>query len=113
LFNVIAAAQLTSSSNAINLNALIQMISEEYDQQQMKKRRNNAAKVSKGKDKDNKAMLATQGKGKKKFPPSSCYNCREKAHYKNKCPKLAKDKGKSKAEAGTTCTAAEESDLEA
>jgi hypothetical protein len=111
--NVIAAAWLTSSSNAINLDALIQMISEECDRQQMKKCRNNAVKESKGKDKDNEAMLATQGKGKKKFSPGSCYNCGEKGHYKNMCPKLAKDKGKSKAEAGTASTAAEESDSEA
>jgi hypothetical protein len=111
--NVIAAARLTSGYNSINLDALIQMISKEYDRQQMKKCRNNAAKASKGKDKDNKAMSATQGKGKKKFPPGSCYNCGEKGHYKNKCPKLAKDKGKSKAEAGTASAAAEESDSEA
>jgi hypothetical protein len=118
--NILASARLSGSLLPINNDALIQLISEEYDRQQSQLKRRKGTKSGKGKDADNEAMAFTsgKGKGKSKFQfKGNCYNCGEKGHLSRDCPKppkdskdSAKDKGKSKAPG--TAHAAVESDSE-
>ena len=117
--NQLAAAKLYSSTKTITPDALISLISEEYERQQTQRaRRNGGHGKSKDQDKDEALNVSPSGKsnGKGKFerkPRGVCWNCGEKGHYKDKCPKPTVDKKNDspKPKAGTA-NAAIESDSE-
>ena len=81
----------------IDPDALILLIAEEYDRQHVQHaQRGNISGKAKVDEKD-EALSATSGqslKGKDNLQRQKgvCWNCGEKGHYKDKCPKLAKKK---------------------
>ena len=58
------------------------------------------------------AHAVTGGKGKKPKRDSSCWNCGEKGHYKDKCPKPPKEMSSDSKQKGGSANAAVESDSE-
>src|SRR5271169_1863836 len=101
----LAAARMYSVTKTLDPDILISLIGEEYDRQKMQRSRRSGGK-SKDDDKD-EAMAVNPssskskgGKGARK-PRGECWNCGDKDHFKDKCPKPPKgDKGK-KAESAT------------
>ena len=106
----LAAAQLFSPDKTILPDMLISLISEEYERQKTQHTRRSGGK---GKDQADEAMSvgsssksrrSTSSKGSDWKSKVTCWNCREKGHFKDKCPKPPKDsarndgKGKSKSE---------------
>ena len=92
----LAAARMYSTSKTLDPDVLISLIGEEYDRQKMQRSRRHGGK-SKEEDKD-EAMAVNPsssnskgGKGGAKKPRGECWNCGEKGHYKNKCPKPPKN----------------------
>ena len=80
----LAAARMFAPMKTIAPDSLISLISEEYERQKTQKSRRSGK--NKDDDKD-KAMATSSGKGKPKYPRGVCWNCGEKGHYKDKCPK--------------------------
>jgi hypothetical protein len=73
-------------TKTIAFNSLISLILKEYERQKTQKSHHS------GKNKDdnkNEAMATSSGKGKPKYSQGVCWNCGEKGHYKDKCPKLS------------------------
>jgi hypothetical protein len=103
--NQLAAAKLYSSTKTITPDALISLISEEYERQQTQRARRNGGN-GKAKDQDrDEALNVSSGKsnGKKKFerkPQGVCWNCGEKGHFKDKCPKPVDKKDDSPKKSG-------------
>ena len=88
----LAAARYLSTTNMIDPDSLIAMISEEYDRLVS---RHQAKEKEKGKKAEGDEALAVgsggggrdKGKGKGKRPPKgACWNCKETGHYRDKCP---------------------------
>ena len=96
--NQLAAAKLYSSTKTITPDALISLISEEYERQQVQRsHRSGGNGKAKDQDRDEALNVSSSGKsnGKGKFerkPRGVCWNCGEKGHFKDKCPKPAVDK---------------------
>ena len=96
--NQLAAAKLYSSTKTITPDALISLISEEYECQQVQRsRRNSGNGKAKDHDRDEALSVMSSGKssGKGRFerkPRGVCWNCEDKGHFKDKCPKPATDK---------------------
>ena len=88
----LAAARMFAPSKTIVPDSLISLISEEYERQKTQKTRRSGK--TKDDDKD-EAMATSSGKGKPKYPRGVCWNCGEKGHYKDKCPKPSTSTGKS------------------
>ena len=83
----LAAARMFAISKTIAPDSLI---SKEYDCQKSQK-----SCCSGKKDNGDKAMAASsgsgKGKGKLRYPHGVCWNCSEKGHCKDKCPKPTVD----------------------
>jgi len=107
--NQLAAVKLYSSIKTITPDALILLISEEYECQQVQcSRRNGGNGKAKDQDHDEALSVMSSGKsnGKGRFerkPHGVCWNCGEKGHFKDKCLKPATDKknNSSKLKSGT------------
>jgi len=107
--NQLAAAKLYSSTKTITPDALISLISEECKCQQMQHScRNGGNRKAKDQDHDEalSVMLSEKFNGKGRFKRKSrgvCWNCGEKGHFKDKCPKPPTDKknDSSKSKGGT------------
>ena len=95
--NQLAVARMYAPLKTIDPDALISLIAEEYDCQHVQHaQRGNTSRKAKV-DEKNEALSATPGqlsKGKDNLQRQKgvCWNCGEKGHYKDKCPKLAKKK---------------------
>jgi hypothetical protein len=89
--NQLAAARMFATTKTIVPDSLISLISEEYERQKTQKSRRSGK--SRDDDKD-EAMAVGSGKakGKTKYPRGVCWNCGEKGHYKDKCPKPSTSK---------------------
>jgi len=117
--NQLAAAKLYSSTKTITPNALISLISEEYECQQMQCSCQNGGN-GKAKDQDHDEALSVMssekfnGKGRfERKPHGVCWNCGEKRHFKDKCPKPPTDKKNDSSKSkGSTANTAIESDSE-
>ena len=96
--NQLAAAKLYSSTKTITSDTLISLISKEYECQQVQcSHRNNGNEKAKDQDHDEALSVMSSGKsnGKGRFerkPHGVCWNCGEKGHFKDKCPKPVTDK---------------------
>ena len=100
----LASARLYSPTKTIAPDSLISLIAEESERQKVQRSRWHGGK-SKDDDKD-EAMSVTAGSSKRKDGKGDrklcgvCWNCGEKGHYKDKCPKptktTEKEKGDSK-----------------
>jgi len=96
--NQLAAAKLYSLTKTITLDALIFLISEEYECQQVQHScRSGGNGKAKDQDRDEALNVSSSGKsnGKEKFerkPQGVCWNCGERGHFKDKCLKPAVDK---------------------
>ena len=90
------AAARFSGTKTITSSDLISMLIEEADRQKAQYAQRKGS--GKGKEEESEALAAGEsskgkkGKGKKK--EVECWNCGEKGHYRNKCPKPQKEKGK-------------------
>ena len=117
ILNQLTVARLYAPTKTIDPDALISLITEESDHQcsQCACRGNDSGKA-KGDEKD-KALSVTQGQlpkgkgGSCKLPRGVCWNCGEKGHFKNKCPKSTK-KDEDSLKNGGTANAAIASDSE-
>jgi len=89
--NQLAAAKLYAPMKTIDPDALISLISEEYERQKAQHSRCSTGKSPKEDDCD-KAMSAFLSRGGKaggrnhKFPHGTCWGCGEKGHFRDKCP---------------------------
>lgn len=113
--NLFASARLYASSKTVDPDTLITLISEESERNVMIRSRR-SGKSSKGEEKD-EAMAASsssgKGKASKQKPRGVCWNCGEKGHYKDKCPKPDKSsENKDSPKKKATANVAEESDSE-
>jgi hypothetical protein len=90
--NLLAGARLYSSTKTIDPDELIALISEESECNMAACSQRSGMKSSKEDDKDEAMSVSSNGKGKrfKRKPRGVCWNCREKGHFKDKCPKPAK-----------------------
>ena len=87
----LAAARMFASTKTIAPDSLISLISEEFERMKTQKSR----RSGKNKDDDKDEAMAVgsgKGKGKTKYPRGVCWNCGEKGHYKDKCPKPSTSK---------------------
>jgi len=116
--NQLAVARLYAPTKTIDPDTLISLISEESDRQRSQcTRRGNGSGKSKGDEKD-EALYVTQGQsskwkgGPRKFTHGVCWNCREKGHFKNKCPKPIKKDDSSKNGGAANATIASNSERE-
>ena len=79
----------------IDPDVLISLISEEYEWQKVQHLHCSNGKSPKDNDRD-EAMTASSSKGGKagghnhRFPCGTCWNCGDKGHFKDKCPKPQK-----------------------
>jgi len=111
--NQLAAAKLYFSTKTITPDALISLISEEYEHQQVQRScRNGGNRKARDQDRDEALSVMSSGKsnGKGRFerkPRGVCWNCGDKGHFKDKCPKPPADKknDSSKLKGGTANTA--------
>jgi hypothetical protein len=94
----------------VDPDKLISLISEEFDCGVSQRLQHSAKSSSKSDDKDEVMFSSSSGKGKKERKPRGvCWNCGEKGHFKDKCPKPMKDtKHNSSKKSGSTNTAVEE-----
>ena len=96
--NQLAAMKLYSSTKTITPDALISLISKEYERQQVQRSHwNSGNRKAKDQDRDEALSVMSSGKssGKGRFerkPRGVCWNCGEKGHFKDKCPKPITDK---------------------
>ena len=101
----LASARLYAPTKTIAPDSLISLISEEFERQRTQRMRRSGGSKSKEDDKD-EALSATAKSSKSKRgdrkPRGVCWNCGEKGHYKDKCPKPAKDAPDSKKEKAPT-----------
>ena len=90
--NLLAGARLYSTSKTIDPDELILLISEEFERNVASRSRRSNVKSMKGDDKDEAMSVASSGKGKRfeRKLRGVCWNCGEKGHFKDKCPKPAK-----------------------
>lgn len=89
----LAAARMFATSKTIDPDALISLISEEYERQRTQQSRRTGK--SKSDDPKDEAMAVGSSRGKGRFkgdrkPRGACWNCGEKGHFKDKCPKPLK-----------------------
>ena len=95
--NQLAAAKLYHTTKTIDPDVLISLISEEYERQKVQRSRRSNGKSPRDDDRD-EAMTASSSKGGKaggrnhRFPRGTCWNCGDKGHFKDKCPKPQKQK---------------------
>ena len=118
----LAAARMWAPTKSIDPDDLISLINEEYDRQKAQRTRRTGAGKSKDRD-DDEAMAVNPGSSKEtggrggrgrggksphfhRKPKGECYNCGEKGHYRNKCPKLAKPSKDTPTTSGSANTAA-------
>jgi hypothetical protein len=96
--NLLAGARLYSSTKTIDPDELIALISEEFEHNVAARSRHAGTKSSKGDDKDEAMFIVSSGKGKRfeRKPRGVCWNCGEKGHFKDKCPKPVKSNDKKK-----------------
>jgi len=117
--NQLAAAKLYSSTKTITPDALISLISEEHECQQVQRSRRNGGN-GKAKDQDRNKALSVMSSGKssgkgrfERKPRGVCWNCGEKGHFKDKCPKPITDKKNNSSKSkGSTANATIRSDSE-
>jgi hypothetical protein len=102
----LAAARLFAPSKTILPDALISLISEEYERQKTQRSRRSGVGKAKEDEKDEALVVggssrSWKGKGGKgdHKPRGVCWNCGDKGHYKDKCPKPAKTVAETKKEA--------------
>ena len=122
----LAAARMFSASKSIDPDVLISLLMEEADRQKAQRARRQGSGKGKEDEKD-EALAVTAGSSKVKGGKNgkggggskkhvTCWNCGEKGHFKNKCPKPPKSKDRkedSPDKKATTSTAnAAESDSE-
>ena len=89
--SILANARILATSGTVDPDQLISLISEEYDRG-VSIRSQHTGKTSKNDDKDEAMVASSSGKGKKDQKPRGvCWNCGDKGHYKDKCPKPVKD----------------------
>jgi gag-polypeptide of LTR copia-type/Zinc knuckle len=90
--NLLAGAKLYSSTKTIEPDELITLVSEEYEHHVSQQSRRSRQASGKGGDKDEALTMSGNGKGKTfdQKPKGTCWNCGDKGHLKNKCPKPAK-----------------------
>jgi Zinc knuckle len=90
--NLHAGAKLYSSTKTIDPDELITLTSEQYECHAAQCACRNASNSSKGTKKDEALLVASNGKGGRTphKAPGTCWNCGDKGHFKNKCPKPAK-----------------------
>jgi len=99
--NQLATAKLYAPMKTIDPNALISLISEEYEWQKSQHSHCSNGKSPKEDDHD-EAMSASSSKGGKagghnhKFPHGTCWGHGDKGHFRDKCPKKSKDGKESK-----------------
>ena len=110
--NLLAGARLYSFTKTIDPDELISLVSEEYERYIAQRSHRTSSNTSKGNDKDEAMSALPNGKGKRpKWRPCGvCWNCGDKGHYKDKCPKPAKmsvNKGGSQKNNGTANVAIE------
>ena len=100
----------------IDPDELIALISEEFERNVAARSWRSGTKSSKGDDKDEAMSVVSSGKGKhfERKPRGVCWNCGEKGHFKDKCPKPVKsnDKKDDSPKKGGSANAAIESDSE-
>jgi hypothetical protein len=90
--SLLANARLHAATNTVDPDQLISLISEEYNCSVSQRMRRSAKSSSKSNDKDEAMLASSNGKGKRERKPHGvCWNCRDKGHFKDKCPKPAKD----------------------
>jgi hypothetical protein len=116
--NLLAGAKLYSSTKTIDPDELITLVSEEYERHAAHKSRRPAHASGKAEDRDEAMFVSGNGKGKRpeRKPKGTCWNCGDKGHYKNKCPKPDKTQGDKKRDspkgAGSANAAVESDDEE-
>ena len=89
--SILANARILATSGTVDFDQLISLISEEYDHG-VSIRSWCTRKTSKNDNKDEAMVASSSRKGKKDQKPHGvCWNCGDKGHYKDKCPKPAKD----------------------
>jgi gag-polypeptide of LTR copia-type len=115
--NLLAGAKLYSSTKTIEPDELITLVSEEYERHVAQRSRHSGQASGKGGDKDEALTLLGKGKGKTfdRKPKGTCWNCSDKGHFKNKCPKPTKvvdKKHNSQKTSGSANVAAESDDEE-
>ena len=87
------------------------MISEEYERQHAQRARRSGPGKSKDEDKDEAlSVIPGKTKGKERKTHGVCWNCGDKGHYKNKCPKPKKDDSSRKGSTTAAVNAVIESD---
>ena len=108
--NQLAVARLYAPIKTSDPDALISLIAEESDHQcSQHAHRGNGSGKAKGDEKD-EALSVTQGQSSKKkggsckLPHGVCWNCGEKGHFKNECPKPMKKDEDSPKNGGTANT---------
>jgi hypothetical protein len=112
--SLLAGARLYSTTKTINPDELIGLISEEFEHGVASRSWRSNARASKRDDKDEAILATLSGKGKcfECKPHEVCWNCGDKGHFKDKCPKLVKDKKDDSPKRGSSVNAAIESDSE-
>src|SRR5262249_11230984 len=111
----LAAARLLNPKHAVDSDILILLISEEYDRQKRLTERSKRASKKPKDDQDEALSVGTsKGKPKRGFKPKGvCWNCGEKGHFKNKCPKPLKNDKKGNFKKNAEAANAADSDSEA
>jgi hypothetical protein len=111
--SLLANARLHATTGTVDPDQLISLISEEFDRGVSQRSRRLAKLSSKSDDKDEAMFASSSGKGKKEHKPRGvCWNCGEKGHFKDKCPKPAKDTKHHSPKKGGSANAAVEDDSE-
>jgi gag-polypeptide of LTR copia-type/Zinc knuckle len=111
--SLLANARLHSASQTIDSDQLIALISEEHNHNISQRSQCLAGKSSKADDKDEAMLALSSGKVKQECKPCDvCWNCGEKGHFKDKCPKPAKDRKNNSPKKSGSAHAAVESNSE-
>ena len=106
--NQLAFAKIYSPTKMIAPNLLISLISEEYECQHAQHTCQGGPGKAIDEDRDEAlAVVPEKSKGKECKPHGVCWNCGEKGHFKNKCPKPAVKKDNSPKKTGTANTVVE------
>ena len=111
--NQLAFTKIYFSTKTIAPDSLILLISEEYERQHAQHTHRSGPGKAKDEDWDKAlAVIPEKSKGKERKPHGVCWNCGEKGHFKNKCPKPAVKKDNSPKKTGAA-NAVVESDSDA